>query len=273
VTNTRSGEAKVDGGELHYEERGSGQAIVLLHGGVLSNRMWDEHFALLARTHRVVRYDARGHGQSSTPIGSFEHHEDLRVLLDTLGIERATLVGLSGGARISIDFMLTHPGMVNSLVLTAPGISGMQQRDPVILALLEEFAAAAQAGDLPGMVEAFLRQWVDGPLRKPEQVDPELRERCRVMAAETLGRHGGSAFVNMREVGAVDRVADLHVPILTMVGDLDSTDIHAIADRLVAEASARKVLIPGAGHMINLEQPEIFAKTLLDFLGVTPVND
>jgi pimeloyl-ACP methyl ester carboxylesterase len=91
-----SGVIAVDGGELSYEVRGAGSPVVLLHGGLLDSRMRDAQFADLAQRHTVVRYDAVGHGSSSTPTARFHPHDDLDQLLTGLDIPRAALVALVG---------------------------------------------------------------------------------------------------------------------------------------------------------------------------------
>src|SRR5262245_45001564 len=91
---------------VYYEAAGHGGTVVFLHGGQMDRRMWDEQFELFAKTHRVVRYDLRGFGKSPAPLEPYSHVEDLRALLDHLKIRRATLVGLSLGAAIAVDFAL-----------------------------------------------------------------------------------------------------------------------------------------------------------------------
>jgi 3-oxoadipate enol-lactonase len=256
-----------DGAELYYEATGAGRPIVLLHGGVLDCRMWDAEFERLGRAHRVIRYDARGHGRSAAATGDFGHHEDLHVLLAALSVPRATLVGLSLGARTAIDFALVHPAMVDALVLAAPGASGMELRDPVILEHTGAMVAAFRAGDRAGVVEAFLRAWVDGPRRRPDEVDPRVCERLRVMATDTIVDHPPGPA---RELHAIDRLDELAAPILVLVGDLDASDIVHFADRLAAQApQATKAVIAGAGHALCLERPDEFVAALDGFLART----
>jgi 3-oxoadipate enol-lactonase len=258
----------VPDGDLFYEAAGEGPPVVLLHAGLLDLRMWDEQFPLLVDAgYRVVRYDARGHGRSSTPTGDFAHHEDLYALLAALDIFHATLVGLSLGGRTSIDFALAHPSLIDGLVLAAPGMSGMEFTDPFIRAEGDKAMAAVQAGDLPGFIEAFLRQWVDGPRRSPSDVDPDVRAFCQAMATQTAQAHLG-AQGQWLELGAAKRLGELRGPLLALVGDHDSVDIERIVDALVGTVpGARRVVIPGAGHMLNLEQPEAFNRELLGFLS------
>ena len=263
-----AGRIPTDGGELSYQIRGEGSPVVLLHGGTLDGRMWDGQVAELEKHHAVVRYDASGHGQSSTPTTSFAHYEDLRQLLAGLGIARASLVGLSLGARTLIDFALVYPEIVDALVLVSPGISGMTFRDPFILEQYTKITEASAAGDGAQAVECVLRMWVDGPRRAPEDVDQGIRELCRAMVTDTVSRHGMAAQSLVTELGAIDRVDQLCASTLVLVGDLDASDIHGVADLVEREAPrARKLVIPGVSHMVNLERPHDFNRVLLEFLG------
>ncbi|SDD96413.1 alpha/beta fold hydrolase [Actinokineospora iranica] len=263
-----TGMVVVDDGELSYEIQGAGSPVVLLHAGVLTGRMWDDQVARLARQHTVVRYDARGHGASATPRKPFAHYEDLRRLFAALGIERAALVGLSLGARTSIDFALAYPHLVDRLLLAAPGISGMTLRDPFILGQLARLTEAAEAGDTGAAVECVMRMWVDGPHRLPEETDRTTRDLCHGLMTDTIARHGAAAMTLATELGAIDRVAELTAPTLLLVGDLDSSDIHAVADLVASKApDAGKQVVPGAGHMVNLDRRAEFDRALLGFLN------
>jgi len=262
-----TGTISVDDGELSYELRGSGPPVVLLHGGLLDRRMWDAQVELLAPRCTVLRYDARGHGRSSTPTGPFRPHEDLRLLLAGLGIPRAVLVGLSGGARIAADFAISHPEQVERMVLAAPGLSAMTHQDPFVLDQLDQVRKAGEARDLAALVECIVRMWVDGPRRAPANVSAAVREECRVMYRDTLARHG-FAMTMVSELTAVERAAEIVAPSLLMVGDQDSSDIHDIVDLLAAAApETTKLVLPGAGHMLNLESPQAFHAAVTDFLG------
>jgi 3-oxoadipate enol-lactonase len=258
------GRITVDGGELHYEVAGAGSPVVLLHLGLLSMETWDREFELLAAEHTVIRYDARNHGQSSTATEPWSHRDDLRQLLDELGIERATLVGQSLGSRTSIDFALTWPDRVERLLLGSPGASSMVQRDPFIL---DQLARMVAARSLDEGVEAALRMWVDGSNRTPEQVDPEVREFCRRITADTLRRHGPGWGIQPVELTAVDRMAELAMPITVVLGELDSSDIYDVVDRVTKNAPrAELVTLPDTGHAANLERPEGFAEILRAFI-------
>jgi pimeloyl-ACP methyl ester carboxylesterase len=118
------------------------------------------------------------------------------------------------------------------------------------------------------VVELFLRMWVDGPHRAPEAVDPEVRELCRRLMADNALEHGAASQRFVTELGAIDRVAELRAPTLLLVGDLDSSDIHGVVDLVAAEApETRKVVVPGAAHLVNLDRPEDFDREVSAFLS------
>src|ERR1044072_506255 len=104
-----AGFAEVNGTRLYYEALGRGPAVVLVHGGLVDSRLWDDQMRPLAEHFRVVRYDLRGFGKSAAPTGQYWPTEDLRALLDFLKIEKDTVVGLSLGGILAAAFPFEHP--------------------------------------------------------------------------------------------------------------------------------------------------------------------
>jgi pimeloyl-ACP methyl ester carboxylesterase len=238
--------------------------VILIHGGMLDCTMWDVQFELLSRTHHVMRYDASAHGKSALPPEAYLDHLDLEGLLDELGIERVVLVGLSMGGRIAIDFALERPDRVDAIVAVGSGLSGYRFEGPQMEAATKTMIAAWKSGDFDALVEAFQRSWTDGPHRQPEHVDPEVRERVRKMA-----RHGAEKTMEGRMLRppAIDRLDDLDLPMLIVVGELDMPGIHEIAGMLVdANPKAELVAVPDVGHYVNLEAPEQFNELLVGYL-------
>src|SRR5437016_7408645 len=121
---------QVRGGSLYYETAGEGTDLVLIHAGFLDNRMWDDQFQLFAKSVRVIRYDVRGFGRSSKPTEEYSDAEDLFALLKHLNIESTSILGISNGGRIALDFVSVHPSMVNRLILVSPGIRGYKSSGP-----------------------------------------------------------------------------------------------------------------------------------------------
>jgi len=262
VSRAQSGFVEVNGGRLYYEVAGKGHPVVLIHGGQLDSRMWDDQFARYARSARVIRYDVRGFGKSPAASGMYADEEDLAGLLRTLKIEKASIVGLSLGGRIAIDLALSHPDLVDALVLVAPGLSGFHfSGDPNDA----ESIRAAQAGDW----EAVTHYWLMSGYMAPAMANPKIAPRIHELALENAHEDMDNPFLERPLYpAAIDRLPSIHVPTLIVVGNRDVADIHEICGLLYARIpGAKQVIIDGAGHMVNMEKPEEFDRAVLPFLG------
>ncbi len=172
------------------------------------------------------------------------------------------------GGGIAIDFTLAYPMMVDALIPVASAVGGYVGSDTTGQQWAEIGAALAK-GDLPGAVELTLRMWVDGPKRSPNQVDPTVRERVREMIAHYFTRPQVDS--QPLEPPAISRLAEIRVPTFTIVGDGDLPDVLAQADLLHRGiAGARKVVMPGLAHVLNMERPAEFNQHVLEFLDTLP---
>ncbi len=261
---TTTGFLEHNGGKLYWEAAGAGPAVALVHGFSLDTRMWDDQFGVPAERFRVVRYDARGFGKSTTPTGPFTHMDDLAALLDAQRMDRASVVGLSMGGRIAADFALTHPHRLAKLVLMDAVISG-QTMSPEFNQMNADLRANARAGHVNSTKEL----WVRSPLFAPAAAIPAVRARLRTIVHDWSGWQWVSADPQLPlDPPAWGRLGDIAAETLVLVGELDLPDFHIGADRVAATAPhARKVVIPGAGHMCNMETPAAVNAELLAFLG------
>jgi pimeloyl-ACP methyl ester carboxylesterase len=250
---------------LYYEIAGKGQPLVLIHGGLVNSGLWDDQFEVFAGHYRTVRYDVRGFGKSKAPTSYFSNHGDLRDLLEYLGIEQAYVLGLSLGGMIAIDFVLTYPQHVAALLLVAAGLGGYRATSN--RALRDEMEAAYERGDKERAVELSLQVWTDGPHRTPDQIDPAVRERIRAMTIHTFDLPDVEQWLQRLEPPAIERLAEIRVPTLFVVGDQDVADILKIGDLIVANVrGAQRAVIPNTAHHLNLEQPAEFNRIVLEFL-------
>jgi pimeloyl-ACP methyl ester carboxylesterase len=260
-----SGLARVPDPVLYYESAGRGAPVVLIHGGQMDRRMWDPQFEPWAKQFRVVRYDVRGYGRSATPSVAYSDAEDLLALLDDLKISRAHLVGLSLGGRIAIDFTILHPERVASLVAVAPGLSGFASDDDD--AWIAEWRAAQEGG---GAAAAEL--WLKDPYMIPAMEHSDLAPRLRQLALENASAWLFNPLLAIRlSPPAAKRLGEIRVPVLVIVGDRDVPHMQKVADKLAVEVKgAKKVVIPGAGHISNMEDPKAFDAAALPFLKAQP---
>jgi pimeloyl-ACP methyl ester carboxylesterase len=269
-----SGFAEVNGTRLYYEIAGEGYPLVLMHGGIMDNTMWDDQFAEFAQHYRVIRFDLRGFGQSDLPSGPepYSSRGDLRALLAFLGIDRANVLGISMAGSIAIDFTLDYPNMVNALILVAPGVNGydhdaVQSQDEK--AMFQEIEAAFESDDLEHAVELETRAWVDGPNRTPEQVDPRVRKRAYAMNLRNNRRAVGLEWPATQKLTppAIERLAEIRVSTLLIIGDGDVHEQITVVDTLATKIpGARKAVMHGVAHVPNMERPAEFNQLVLDFL-------
>ena len=240
---------------LAYAVSGSGEAVVLVHAFSVDRRMWEPQVAALEKRFRVVRYDLRGHGQSAVPGEPYKAFDDLKEVLDTLKIDRATIVGLSAGSEIAINFALTYPGRVVRLVLAAPGVTGFKTPAFPWFAPIGE---ALGAGDF----ERAAKLWAETPIMA-------LHTNTQAAATVTAMVMSNAKLWSMKRVEqpltppAIDRLAEIKAPTVVIVGDQDLPHIREVAQLIAGRVSgARLVTIPGAGHLVNLDTPVAFNEAL-----------
>ena len=265
--------ADVNGAQIAYDITGGGPPILLLHAGLGDRRMWDEQVRALAQHFTVIRFDARGFGDTRKPDTPFSAHADAIGLLDTLGIERAHLLGVSLGAQTAIETAVAAPERVSSLVAVSA-----RTGTPVSDALRADWDRVDEIferGDVAGAVEYELRMWVDGPDRGADAVDPAMRERVREMNAALFARDDEAGEEIPLDPPAADRLAQIAAPTLILYGDKDIHDVRAAAAPLAAAIpGARLAVIPDAAHLPQMERPELFNRIVLDFLrGLPPATD
>jgi 3-oxoadipate enol-lactonase len=266
---------EINGTRMHYDVRGAGDPLVLIHSGISDLRLWDEQVDAFAASHRVIRYDVRGYGQTPHPPGPgpFSHHDDLRALVDHLGVDQSAVLGCSIGGAIAIDFTLAYPERVTALIPVASAVSGYDPEETDVAAkeerarLFAEVNAAYDQGDLQQAAHLLAQVWMDGPKRSPDQVDPQVRARAVSMLLDLFELPEDEGAEQLLEPPAASRLAEIKVPTLVMVGDYDDERILLAADYLTEGIpGARKVVIPGVAHYPNMERPAEFNRFVLEFL-------
>ncbi|KYO49903.1 alpha/beta hydrolase [Tistrella mobilis] len=270
---------------LHVIEAGRGEPVIFVHEFAGDRRSWEPQMRRFARSHRVIAYDARGYPPSDVPeepdaYGQEMAVDDIRAVMDGLGIDRAHLVGCSMGGFAVLHFGLTHPARALSITAIGAGYGAEPE-------LRESFAANCEATAdriLADGLEAAGRSYMNSPGRRPFATkDPRgADEAFRVFldhsplgAALTLRRYQArrpSLFA------LEDRFRTMTVPVLLIVGDTDTPAIRANLFLKETLPSAGLTVLPMTGHAANLEEPELVNRLLADFFAATehgrwPVRD
>ena len=272
----RTGYAISGDAKLYCEVAGTGQPFLMIHAGVADSRQWNNEFAYFAVNYQVVRYDMRGYGKSEPVDGEFSHRADLQAVLDHLGIHTpVVLMGCSMGGGLAMDFALTQPSRVRGLIMAGSGPSGLNLEVPTP-AKFAEAESAYNAGNLDLVAELETQIWFDGMGRTPQQVNPAMRKLAYDMNRLALShdaKHLGKRVPDAA-TPAAERLAELHLPVLIIVGAHDTPYILAAADHMAGKLpSARKVVIEDAAHLSNMDQPHEFqghVKAFLDSLPQSP---
>jgi pimeloyl-ACP methyl ester carboxylesterase len=261
-------------GKLYYEvsERPDAtETLVLNHAGFLDSRMWDDQWAAFTGHYRVIRYDMVGYGRSSIASGPRTRRHDLHRLLRHLDVERAHLLGCSMGGEIIIDLALEYPSLATSLVVVNGAPSGFEpQGEPP--AHLFEMIAATQQGNIDLASELQLRIWFDGPHRQPDAVNAQARRRASEMNHLCVSNRtwlvADMQPANLLTPPAVDRLHELQAPTLIVTGALEHPEnLRAAALLNNRIAGAKQLSIPESAHVPNMDQPECFNHSVLDFLN------
>jgi len=259
--------AEVNGTRLYYEMVGKGPAVVLVHGGLVDSRMWDDQMNDFSKQYKVVRYDLRGFGKSIDATESFSHIEDLRALLEFLKIERATIVGLSLGGIIAADFALEYPERVDRLVLVGSGLRGDKQ--PPAKDQISAWEAATR-----GDVETFVKITMESDLYNGARPGTVAYTRLRQMLVENFKAIATfrPGFLKYPEPPTNERLASIKAPTLVVIGSRDAESLKNIALILATKIPhARKVILNGVSHHPPVEKPGQFNKAVLKFLS-SPVK-
>lgn len=264
--------ADTNGINTFYESSGSSadSVVVLIHGHSVDLRMWERQVrALAAARHRVLRYDVRGHGQSSAPDAGYtweNYSADLAALLDHLAIESVHVVGSSMGGAIALQFALDHAQRARSLTLVDSALPGFtyseefsSQIEAVVAAALEEGAWAA-----------FQRLWLTHEMFDGVRSDPEafsLIERMVHDFPAVEYRGGQTSPEGYEQPQLTDRLHEIGAPTLVITGESDIADFQIIAEILAAHIpNAKRHTFTRCWHLPMLEQPEQFNELLIAFL-------
>ena len=254
-----------NGLEIAYERAGEGPPLVLVHGGAVDGRMWRPQLAALADEFTVVAWDEPGAGRSSDVPASFalaDYADCLAALIEALALGPAHVAGLSWGGTVVQELYRRHPGLVATLILadTYAGWKGSLPEREVrarVEGLRQILAADTFDPTLPGLFAG------DTP--------PELVPLFEEMAADVRPASMRTALLVMAETDQRDLLPRIAVPTLLLWGELDARSPLGVAHELhQAIPGSELVVIPGAGHVSNLEQPERFNEAVRRFCRAHP---
>ncbi len=262
--------AFVNGIALDFDLVGNGPTLVLIHALGVDRRMWAQQVPVFAEGRQVLAYDVRGHGRSDKPAGPYTLEalaDDLRGLLDSLGIQRASLLGISMGGMIAQTFALRYPDQVDLLILA----DTTSEYPPEGRRQFVERARQVEASGIEPIVPATLERWFTPEFRvEDEETVEEIR---KILAAADPAGYAGACLA-VSQVDTTARLGQIQAPTLVIVGEKDpGTPVEAAARIQAAIPGARLEVIPDASHLSNVAHPGAFDDLVLGFLGVGEALD
>jgi pimeloyl-ACP methyl ester carboxylesterase len=248
--------AKLDRGgvNIHYEVYGNGPPLILTHGYSSTSAMWQGQIAALSKHHKLVLWDMRGHGLSDYPDDPAAYSEaqtvgDIAALLDAVGTETAIVGGLSLGGYMSLAFHRAHPERVRALLIidTGPGFKKDDAREAWN-------RRARDTGD------RFDREGLEVLKTSSAERASVTHRNARGLALAARG------MLAQRDARVIESLPEIKVPSLVVVG-ADDTPFLAASDYMAGKIpGAQKMVIPNAGHAVNIDQPQAFIDAVLPFL-------
>jgi 3-oxoadipate enol-lactonase len=267
---SRKGAVDVGDAVINYELTGQGKTVVFVHGWANTLAIWNNQVPLFSSRFQVLLYDRRGFGASTGFADVSADPDDLRILLDSLGIASAYVIGLSAGSDVATRFAAAFPNRIDALVRVSgpppPGLSLAAQR-PQGPDFLPEIARKYGLDSLGKYVYSRLVWEPAG------STDAERRARADEFWRNWALYSGRDLLDPRPQSGRVpavpwDRVHELRLPTLLVNGDHDLPLQREVADSLALRLpNARKIVIPDAGHGPHLRQPDHFSKLLIDFFA------
>lgn len=260
------------GGQVYYEERGKGEPMVLLHGHSLDRRMWDEQWHPLSKHFRLVRMDFRGYGLSSAQREDLQfcHVDDVITLMDSLHISKAHVVGLSMGAFVAGDMLAMYPDRLLSCVMASGGIRNSkgpsEPMDSGERAKRNVEIAALKAKGVDKMKEEWTGQLMSSGGSQRERMRKPLTRMIQDWTAwqplhkEVRLFYGREAWQRLMQ-------QENTTPTLLIRGGNEVKGKKGEPRELQYLKHGRYVVIPDCGHMLNMERPNEFNRSILEFLN------
>jgi 3-oxoadipate enol-lactonase len=259
--------AKVNGVELYYEDQGNGFPVVFGHGLCFDGDMFSHQVQALSSRYRTITVDFRGHGRSQSldqPYTLEDNTEDLYRLLQHLGISQAHFVGLSMGGMTAMRLALAQPEMVKSLVLLDTSADG---EEPGKVASYEMAAQTTRDHGPDLVIDAILpvffsSSYLNGRPEEAAAMKQKIIERIHPVGVY----HATLAVTRRRSI--IEEIDRIKVPTLILVGDQDIATVPEKSQRIHERiAGSQLVVIPNAGHMSAIEQPELVTSEIERFLS------
>lgn len=256
------------GGKLFCKTYGEGEPLILIHGHTLDQRMWRKQIEAFSPYYKVITYDVRGYGRSTKLNEDLKttHADDLITLMDSLGIEKAHVLGLSMGGFIAADMIAMYPDRLLSCVMSSGSLRNTkgpnEPDDSADIAAIEKKINDVKAKGIERTREEWIEQLIKGGGSQAESIREELTTIIKDWDGWQL-THREPHLWYAREASPKLKERCPEVPALFLSGDKENKKRSSMMKSL---PNSDFIVIPDCGHMSNMEKPDEFNKIILDFL-------
>lgn len=252
---------------LYYEDEGTGEPVLLIHGHTMDRRIWDPVLpGLLGADLRVLRPDLRGHGRSTRPDFGYHvshHAADMVAVLDNAGVDSATVVGYSIGGGVALEMALTTADRLRGLVLMSP-VMPDRPFEPAFMDNLREVARVTRS---EGIETAMVGPWASNPLFAYSFSKPGIRDKAAAINRDFPGAEYLATERDRieRPWTVPDRLAEIGIPTEVIAGDHETPGFRAYAEEAAAGIpNARLEFFENCGHLLPLEEPDRVVKSIVE---------
>jgi pimeloyl-ACP methyl ester carboxylesterase len=261
--------ANIEGINIYYESHGDGFPLVLAYGLGGNTTEWQPQIPVLSQNHRLIVWDPRGHGRSDSPASAEQYTqeifaEDLKGLLDHLAIQRAYVGGLSMGGGVATRFTIKYPDRVAALLVFDSASAAGQETPEQSRRMREEIIRLAETQGMEAVAEYSMEN--NPNISHTAEQGAEQREAIRQMylSLNPVG-YAHSTRMILNAVFDSLQLEGIKTPTLVLAGRQDPalSPCRFIHEKI---ADSKLVIIPGAGHLSNLDQPEAFNQAVMEFL-------
>lgn len=264
------GYVAVGGFNIYYEKHGSGSTILFLHAGLQDHNMWEDQVKFFSKDHQVITIDLPYHGKTTGNDTTFLARDLVKIILDSLGIQKASFAGLSMGASVVQDFIIAYPERVDKAILISAGLNGYEKKYPIdslSMRWYPLFDSALKAKDTTLAAKEFTKAWAEGIYRSRDSLKKPVSVHVYNTTLATL-KKGFAGWPRLENnPPAFDKISSIKVPVLIIEGDRDLPYISTVSAYMAKNiAGAKHLIMKDVAHMLNMEKPDELNKTMGEFL-------
>jgi len=265
------GTIKVGNLQVYYERAGKGAPVLLLHAGLQDHTMWSEQVKALSAQYEVITPDLPFHGKTTGVDTTLLAQDVIKILMDSLRLQKVSIAGLSMGAAVVEDFIIAYPERVNKAFLISAGVNGYEKIQPIDSISMDwynQFSKALQNGDTVKAAIEFTKAWAEGIYRAKDSLKAPVSRYVYNTTLANLRLHKMQGWPALKtNPPAVEKIASVHLPVLIIEGDKDLPYIAVTSKYLEQNIpGAKRVVIKDVAHMLNMEKPAELNRLMLDFL-------